>query len=528
VAEVLEQARRMRYQIGSNLHVGGPPALWTLLLPSLDVDAVSVVGEIDAGEHAALERLFRVVSPVSDRSGRPLTGHRLDAVRIGAGVGQPALDGAAIVQALGADDRSAPVVFADCRQTEPDEDRGPMLLARSAPDRPRVLAAADDPAVRAWLHAAGWLAPSPRTRLRRPSGLVRALRRAAGGRQPEHAHLAGSAAANRPPRYVVDIAAEEGMEIADDRWALVAPGAYATQKVLLFLFRHGASHPHTIVKLAPDPGHVDRLMNEAEALRRLATVDLGSGRIPALRFAGVHAGRGVVGEEWLAGRAFRAAAHARADCPYLAGAAASLTELAVATRGQRPAAEVGHALRDLFDRFLETYRVTDAERRFLADRIAALSRHEGSLPTVVQHGDPGAWNLMVDEADRIVILDWESSESAGLPLWDLVYFLRSYGTLTSRRQGIRDRLALASRHLLDATELNARFAADVSRHARAVELRPTLIEPLFYACWMHRALKEATRRTPARLESAHYRRLLGRLIERHDAPALRRLLSGTA
>ena len=54
------------------------------------------------------------------------------------------------------------------------------------------------------------------------------------------------------------------------------------------------------------------------------------------------------------------------------------------------------------------------------------------------------------------------------------------------------------------------------------------VEPLFYTCWMHRALKEATRLPPEHLEEGHYLRLLRLCIERRSAPALRRLFAQPA
>jgi hypothetical protein len=52
-----------------------------------------------------------------------------------------------------------------------------------------------------------------------------------------------------------------------------------------------------------------------------------------------------------------------------------------------------------------------------------------------------------------------------------------------------------------------------------------LVEPLFHTCWMHRALKEATRLTSSRLERGHYVSLLRLCIDQREAPTLRRLFS---
>jgi hypothetical protein len=44
-----------------------------------------------------------------------------------------------------------------------------------------------------------------------------------------------------------------------------------------------------------------------------------------------------------------------------------------------------------------------------------------------------------------------------------------------------------------------------------------LIEPLFYTCWMHRALKESTRLTAGNLERGHYFSVLSACIEHAEA-----------
>ena len=46
-----------------------------------------------------------------------------------------------------------------------------------------------------------------------------------------------------------------------------------------------------------------------------------------------------------------------------------------------------------------------------------------------------------------------------------------------------------------------------------------LVEPLFYTCWMHRALKESTRLTAGDLERGHYFSVLRASIKRREALA---------
>jgi hypothetical protein len=47
-------------------------------------------------------------------------------------------------------------------------------------------------------------------------------------------------------------------------------------------------------------------------------------------------------------------------------------------------------------------------------------------------------------------------------------------------------------------------------------LAPELIEPLFYTCWMHRGLKEATRLTPNTLACGHYFNVLRASIDQRE------------
>jgi len=76
--------------------------------------------------------------------------------------------------------------------------------------------------------------------------------------------------------------------------------------------------------------------------------------------------------------------------------------------------------------------------------------------------------------------------------------------------------------------LSLALADDVGRHCAQIGLDPALVGPLFFTCWMHRALKEAARLEPHRLATGRYARLLRLCLERRDAPGLRRLWGAAA
>jgi hypothetical protein len=136
------------------------------------------------------------------------------------------------------------------------------------------------------------------------------------------------------------------------------------------------------------------------------------------------------------------------------------------------------------------------------------------------------WNAIWTRAGRVAFLDWEAAEPEGVPLWDLFYFLRSYGMQASPSRGRRDWLEKSARHFRAETALHGLFADAVRRAAASTRLPGELVTPLFFTCWMHRALKEATRLRGRALAQGRYFGLLRLFLERREEPGLRRLLGG--
>ncbi len=528
---ILSGARSMRYEVGTNLKGRGIAATWTLLRPSLEPAFVGVVGRASSDDLEALDRVAKSRVTLEGPDALSRQPNPLDLILVGRGGVdglRRMLEGQPLAESLS----PTGSVYGEFRGGAAGLPGGSGRATRRFAIWPafgaaRVFVPSDDRTTIEWLRTLGFLPP------RGSSGRMgRALNRlselAAGPhRSRRWAELAlGSAVPSEgPPAYVVEIARRAGVAIETSPWALVAPGDYASQKVLLLLFDPVEHQPWTIVKLGADPAHAGRLRNEASMLAHLDTLGLPQGMVPALRFAGEHAGRGVVAQQWLRGRPFKAATEPIADSPQLAAAAERLTALAAASVERRPAGDVGAAVRELFDRFQSIHHLTADEFAFLDEQVVALERWEGTLPVVCQHGDPGVWNLLVDDGGRVSFLDWEAGESHGLPLWDLVHFQCSFGAWAARNEGARRRLDAAVRHLAAPSPLHARFTAQISDLARVIDLPRPMIGPLFYTCWMHRALKEATRRTPATLDRGLYRRLVGELIRRRDARALRQLLA---
>jgi hypothetical protein len=331
-----------------------------------------------------------------------------------------------------------------------------------------------------------------------------------------------------PPDYLRSVAAEAGVRIERGRWGFAAPGDYPTQKLLFFIFSGAKETPDSVVKMTRDPKLNPRLEREWQGLTLLHERGIGDeGAVPRPLFAGRHADLAIVGETAVEGVPFRQQTRATADCPYARAVVDWLLELGKLTAHTQPKASPGIAARleALLARFTELYRVDPVHGDFLADQIAAIARSETDLPLVFQHGDPGPWNLMVTPEGRPAFLDWEAADPEGLPLWDIFHFLRSFGLAISRRTGRSDPIRSFTEQVLADSDLSRLIAQATSRFCAATALRPELVEPLFYLCWMHRALKEVPRLHPARLDTGRYVNVLRHAIDQRDAPGLRRLFS---
>lgn len=351
--------------------------------------------------------------------------------------------------------------------------------------------------------------------LNRSSALVRFTRR--------YGVLVGRGAAGsheQPPAYLRQLASAAGISIDQHRWGLSARGEYRSRKVLFFLFDRAAATPEYIVKMTRDPALNPRLENEGRALEWLAERGIGDREtLPRVVFQGHHHDLAIVGETVIDGVPFEQRSSGAADCP-LAGAAATwLTDLGVATADTSAASplEVAEALGTLFERFCQIYSLTPAQHDFLAGQIAAIGRSRSQFPLVFQHGDPGTWNIWVTPSERVAFLDWEAAEPQGMPLWDLFYFVRTYGAWAMRASSSGDIMKGFAGQFLSASPFQRLLFEVTERYRAQVGVPPELVEPLFYTCWMHRALKESTRLTAGNLERGHYFSVLMACIDQRAA-----------
>lgn len=359
------------------------------------------------------------------------------------------------------------------------------------------------------------LTPSRVRQWAREHAAVAAVRRRRGS-------LAGPSSAGEAPAYLADVIGSAGLDPATARWGISISGQYSSKKVLAFLFAPDSETPSAIVKLTRAPAFNPRLENEYEALRLLAQRGIGSTAIPRALALEESGGLILVAEAAAEGVPFRLRSTGRADCPLLTRAHSLLLELSARTveRDRVTPDEAARVFAELLDRLVSIYAIGPEHEAFLRGQVATVAGSAGPFPVVFQHGDPGIWNALATPSGEVVMLDWEAAETEGVPLWDLFYFARSYASLSPRSSSRSD--------FLGNPALVSSLVEAVRAHRAATRLSPELVEPLFYTCWVHRALKEANRRPPDRLDDGHFVSLLRRMIDGRRSPALDALFTGAS
>ncbi|MFN8187974.1 MAG: hypothetical protein U0R69_12975 [Gaiellales bacterium] len=356
------------------------------------------------------------------------------------------------------------------------------------------VAEVDDQAVRRFLER--HLRAEAGVRRRLPDRARRLVRtsRLTGAVLPRPALLAGAAGPpGLPPAYVVELARDGGVDLTGWRCGVSAPGRYSSKKVLCFLFPPGSDRPERIAKLTRHPAFNARLENEHRSLSWLRERwPEGQSTFPATLFLGHHAGLAVTGQTHVDGVPLRERASGRPDCPAVGAVLAWLADLARATVETVPPETVAAALGTLLERYAGLYRPAPGELAFLERQLTAIGSSGDPFPLVFQHGDPGLWNA-VATGPGIAFLDWEAAEPRGMPLWDLFYFVRSVAPPGRGRS-----------HPLTTVLLGR----ELDGYCERIGLSRDLASPLLYACWMHRALKEATRLPEERLAGGQFVTLL--------------------
>jgi hypothetical protein len=313
------------------------------------------------------------------------------------------------------------------------------------------------------------------------------------------------------PDYILDIAQNAGIDISGCRFGLSARGKYNANKVIFYLFSKEAHRLVAVVKMTRSEEFNQRLENEYRVLQRLSNKNyIDKDTFPEPLFFGYHKNLGLIGLKGVKGHPFRTQTEGTINCPVARNAADWILKLgsASATKNVGSPQEVSNALYELFGRFNAIYGLPKNEKHFLIEQINSIRQSGMKFPLVFQHGDPGTWNIMVSKDGSVKFIDWEAGDPQGIPLWDLFYFLKTYSSWVSRMKGSRDGIGTFLEHFFSPSEMSSTLVKLIDDYCKLVELDKDLIEPLFHTCWMHRALKEATRLTKISLQKGLYVNLL--------------------
>ncbi len=114
------------------------------------------------------------------------------------------------------------------------------------------------------------------------------------------------------------------------------------------------------------------------------------------------------------------------------------------------------------------------------------------LSAVLQHNDLGTWNVVTD-GRAFMAIDWESARPAGLPLWDLCYFLAD---ALPRLEGSADRETYLHRTLrlyAGHSPYSPLLFRWVRAAVRSLQIPPGAVGPLVTLCWLHHGLSSDAR-----------------------------------
>lgn len=364
-----------------------------------------------------------------------------------------------------------------------------VVVARHGPRGPRLLVPLDARAAR----RAALLSPRPHRPAWKRAAAALALVGLRAGLSTASALVVGTRGGRRPA-----LLAAAGIEDGGD-WLVLLGDGDDLQRCVWLCFDRG--EPRIVAKWTRVPGNTRPFQRDGAVGATLAGLppDVQARAVRHVRRFEVDGLAGVV-ETAAPGRPLQELLESGGGHEALVDDVARWTlELARATTGPPGA----------FDGELERL-ARDVLPRFPAADARLLTGLEAMRP-VLQHNDLGSWNVLV-HGGVFTVVDWESSRDAGLPLWDLLYFLTD--ALAERLDGtpearLREMVALhrgerpASASLFAWTE---RAAAAAGVPLEAVGAIATL-------GWLHHATSHERRALRGAAAPAALRGPLERLAE---------------
>jgi hypothetical protein len=350
--------------------------------------------------------------------------------------------------------------------------------ARGQP--PRLIVRVDHR--RAVRHALGCVLSAP-TRWRRARNRVIAALVTHGARVPGRVVVAAwrDEGTPFPLRAVPETA--RGAE-----WCLVLGQGDALQRAVFLVFDGEGAAPTLAVKVARVAGPVgaDAMVRDRRALELVhEAAPLAASRVPRLLGTAEAAGHAVSVETAAVGRPLN---HLLVEGTAPAGrlrVVESIAEwvLSLAEETRTDGAIEGELVR-IGREVIPRWHDVGASERLLEGLDA--------VPAVLQHNDLGSWNILATEHE-FVVADWESAAPAGLPLWDLLYFLADALVLLDGARPVGHRVDATLALFRGDHPESPRLFRWVHEGAERSAVPLALVGSVVTLAWLHHALSHHDR-----------------------------------
>ena len=300
-------------------------------------------------------------------------------------------------------------------------------------------------------------------------------------------------------------AAVEAYELGPDVDFFLACGqGDELARAAFVLFRHGRPTPEWTVKFARVPDYADPFEGDDRGYALVAAAGGAAARrsprpLGRLTVAGHEAAVETAAVGTPLDGLLGAACSRRAKLAIVDAVARWLVEVGAETAGEPASAELARIRAEVLPRW---------------PALPECFRGLETVPGVLQHNDLGSWNVVWESGAEFTVLDWESARGAGLPLWDLWYFLADALRLVDGRD---EDPVDAFRGLFRGDRPSSPFLFSWTRAAAAsLGLAPPTVRALATLCWLHHGLSHRARSNALR---RHVEDASGRRWPAQDYPA---------
>ncbi len=207
---------------------------------------------------------------------------------------------------------------------------------------------------------------------------------------------------------------------------MLTPGFQASSHLIVFVLKNGSPTPFLVIKLPRLPEDTARLDAEFANLQKIHAAKIGGfASIPAVLAYEDWKDHRLLVETMAPGNIMRPPLLRRDTEACLQAALQWLVEV-----GETTALDC-KKMPGWFDEIAEKRIRVLTENLRQPDEIAAIREmrthfqplEAAAIPLVFEHGDFSAPNLLIDDQNRLGVVDWELAEPHGLPTADLFFFL---------------------------------------------------------------------------------------------------------